>query len=80
MMAMLSIWRSPVLREMGWKLLLQIHDEVILEGPTESKDEVTKYQLYSFYLLNIVQAMKEVVRCMQNPFDCVGLHPMKGKC
>ena len=27
------------LAKMGWKLLMQIHDEVILEGPEESADE-----------------------------------------
>ena len=32
MMAMLRLWRSEALKDMGWKLLLQIHDEVILEG------------------------------------------------
>ena len=33
MMAMLAIGASPVLKELGYTLLLQIHDEVILEGP-----------------------------------------------
>jgi len=42
MMAMLKLWRSEVLNRLGWKLLLQIHDEVILEGPKESKDEALK--------------------------------------
>lgn len=40
MMAMLKLWRSQVLRDLGWKLLLQIHDEVILEGPKETVNEV----------------------------------------
>jgi DNA polymerase I len=31
----------------------QIHDEIIVEGPDESRDE----------------ALAEVVRCMENPFD-----------
>ncbi|KAJ1398202.1 hypothetical protein B484DRAFT_406723, partial [Ochromonadaceae sp. CCMP2298] len=39
MMAMLKLWRSEVLKGLGWKLLLQIHDEVILEGPKESMEE-----------------------------------------
>jgi len=39
--AMLSIARDPWLAERGWKLLLQVHDEVILEGPRESADEAT---------------------------------------
>lgn len=57
MMAMLKLWRSEVLKKLGWKLLLQIHDEVILEGPKECVDE----------------AMQEVRHCMENPFDNVGL-------
>jgi DNA polymerase-1 len=40
MMAMIKIQRSQKLKDLNWKLLLQIHDEVILEGPVESKDEV----------------------------------------
>ena len=39
MMAMLAIGDSSVLKELGYTLLLQIHDEVILEGPEEHKDE-----------------------------------------
>jgi DNA polymerase-1 len=40
MMAMIKLWKSEELKRLGWKLLLQIHDEVILEGPKESRDEV----------------------------------------
>lgn len=40
MMAMIKLWKSEVLRNLGWKLLLQIHDEVIMEGPKETKEEV----------------------------------------
>ena len=39
MLAMIQIHRCPRLRELGFKLLMQIHDEVILEGPEEHKDE-----------------------------------------
>ena len=41
MMAMIKLYRSEVLAKLGWKLLLQIHDEVILEGPVESREEVS---------------------------------------
>ncbi|KAK9818799.1 hypothetical protein WJX74_001704 [Apatococcus lobatus] len=51
--AMLAIGRHQRLRELGWTLLLQVHDEVILEGPEESAEE----------------AQKIVVDCMENPFD-----------
>lgn len=37
--AMINIYRNPRLRELGWFQLLQIHDELILEGPDESVDE-----------------------------------------
>jgi len=35
MCAMLKIWRDPILAGWGYKMLLQVHDEVILEGPIE---------------------------------------------
>eukprot|EP00981_Chlorochromonas_danica_P006017 scaffold1244_cov162-Ochromonas_danica.AAC.53 len=60
MMAMIKLWSSEKLKNLGWKLLLQIHDEVILEGPKETRDE----------------AMKEVRECMENPFDHFGLPPL----
>ena len=42
MLAMIKLNDSAVLRELGWKLLLQIHDEVILEGPKESAVQVCR--------------------------------------
>ena len=62
-MAMLNIWRSPLLKDLGWRLVLQIHDEVILEGPVQHR----------------AAALAEVVRCMQDPFDGLGLLPMRVK-
>jgi len=61
MMAMIKLWKSERLKELGFRLLLQIHDEVILEGPEE----------------NVEEAMKEVVGCMENPFDNVGLSKLQ---
>ncbi|KAJ4745777.1 DNA polymerase I [Rhynchospora pubera] len=52
MCAMLEIDRNVHLKELGWKLLLQVHDEVILEGPSESAD----------------LAKSIVVECMSKPF------------
>ncbi|GAX09828.1 DNA polymerase I [Fistulifera solaris] len=52
MMAMIKINNSPKLKKLGWILLLQIHDEVILEGPEETAEE----------------AFQEVLDCMQNPW------------
>jgi DNA polymerase-1 len=36
--AMVNIHKNEELRRLGWKLLLQIHDELILEGPEESSE------------------------------------------
>ncbi|KAG3118228.1 DNA polymerase I [Phytophthora idaei] len=53
MQAMLQVHQNPRLRELGWKMVSQIHDEIIVEGPEESVDE----------------AMKLVVHLMENPFQ-----------
>jgi len=52
MMAMNKINSSELLQRLGWVLLLQIHDEVILEGPEETAEE----------------AFREVIRCMEAPW------------
>ena len=51
-LAMLELDRCEELRELGWKLLLQVHDEVILEGPQET----------------VEQGLALVRRCMEFPF------------
>jgi DNA polymerase I len=57
MLAMIKLNHNKKLNDLGFKLLLQIHDEVIMEGPEEHVEE----------------AMKEVVRCMEQPWDDSGL-------
>lgn len=52
MMAMIKINDSEKLKRLGWVLLLQIHDEVILEGPEETAEE----------------AFEEVLQCMEEPW------------
>eukprot|EP01082_Thalassiosira_pseudonana_P008832 g7700.t1 g7700 contig26:83324-86755(+) len=52
MMAMIKINDSLLLKKLGWILLMQVHDEVILEGPEETAEE----------------AFEEVVKCMQEPW------------
>ncbi|KAE8654238.1 DNA polymerase I A [Hibiscus syriacus] len=52
MCAMLQISTNKRLKELGWRLLLQVHDEVILEGPSDSAE--------------IAKAI--VVDCMSKPF------------
>ena len=51
--AMIAIDRCEELRELGWVLLLQVHDEVMLEGPTETAE----------------RAQELVVECMAKPFN-----------
>eukprot|EP00971_Amphidinium_carterae_P314811 6257866-Amphidinium_carterae.1 len=37
--AMLRLWRDARLAELGFRLVLQVHDEYVLEGPTEHARE-----------------------------------------
>ena len=52
MMAMIKIHSNPRLRALGYRLIMQIHDEVILEGPEEHSEE----------------AMAVLKKCMERPF------------
>ena len=49
MMAMLKINNSELLKRFGWILLMQVHDEVILEGPEETAEEAIQF----FFLVPI---------------------------
>ncbi|CAN8067452.1 unnamed protein product [Agarophyton chilense] len=51
--AMLKLNRDRVLRTLGWRIVLQVHDEIILEGPEESADI----------------ALPIVIEKMKNPVD-----------
>ncbi|CAD8076713.1 unnamed protein product [Paramecium primaurelia] len=51
--AMVKIYKNQSLKDLGYKLLLQVHDELILEGPEE----------------NAQQALKIVKELMENPFE-----------
>ncbi|TMW57836.1 hypothetical protein Poli38472_014439 [Pythium oligandrum] len=53
MQAMLRIHQNERLRELGWEMVCQIHDEIIVEGPEET----------------VPEAMKLVVNLMENPFE-----------
>ncbi|XP_064938874.1 DNA polymerase I A, chloroplastic-like [Musa acuminata AAA Group] len=71
MCAMLEIDRNIRLKELGWKLLLQVHDEVILEGPTESaelaKSIVVECMSKPFYGTNFLKVALVVdAKCAQN--------------
>lgn len=52
MMAMIKINDSEKLQRLGWVLLLQVHDELLLEGPEETAKE----------------AFEEVLNCMEEPW------------
>lgn len=58
--AMLRINEDETLQRMGWRLLLQVHDEVILEGPRETAAE----------------ARDRVVACMRSPFTGLNPKPL----
>ncbi|GJN26286.1 hypothetical protein PR202_gb14207 [Eleusine coracana subsp. coracana] len=71
MCAMLEIDRNIRLKELGWTLLLQVHDEVILEGPAESADvakaivvECMSKPFYGTNILNVELAVD--AKCAQN--------------
>jgi len=53
MCAMLKIWRDEELSKLGFRMMLQVHDEIILEGPSEHAEK----------------AMERVVMLMGSPFD-----------
>ncbi|CEG44529.1 mitochondrial dna polymerase a [Plasmopara halstedii] len=53
MQAMLLLHQSSRLRDLGWEMVSQIHDEIIVEGPEDSVDE----------------AVEIVVHLMENPFE-----------
>jgi DNA polymerase-1 len=53
MCAMLKIWRNEELSKLGFRMMLQVHDEIILEGPSEHAEK----------------AMERVVMLMGSPFD-----------
>ena len=50
---MVKLHRDPILYDLGYKLLLQVHDEVILEGPEENETE----------------ALRRVIEVMEHPLD-----------
>jgi DNA polymerase-1 len=51
--AMTKVYSNKRLKELGWKILLQIHDELIIEGPEESTKE----------------AYAIIKDCMEHPFE-----------
>ncbi len=53
MMAMLKVWRCKELEALGFRMLLQVHDELILEGPAGAAP----------------RALERVVELMGAPFD-----------
>ncbi|XP_010267695.1 PREDICTED: DNA polymerase I A, chloroplastic/mitochondrial [Nelumbo nucifera] len=71
MCAMLEISRNARLKELGWRLLLQVHDEVILEGPSESAEAargiVVECMSKPFYGINFLKVDLSVdAKCAQN--------------
>eukprot|EP00924_Labyrinthula_sp_SR-Ha-C_P009027 snap_masked-scaffold_2-processed-gene-10.27-mRNA-1 protein AED:0.04 eAED:0.04 QI:0/0/0/1/1/1/2/0/777 len=42
MAAMISVANDEWFKRNGWKMVLQVHDEIIMEGPEEGKEEATE--------------------------------------
>lgn len=57
MAAMLGLRAHPMLQRLGWRVILQVHDEIILEGPVGSVDD----------------ALPVVTRVMKSPLEGVEL-------
>lgn len=55
--AMIRIENDKTLKKQGWKMILQVHDEIILEGPKETSEE----------------ALAKVVELMKDPFNLEGV-------
>ena len=51
-MAMINLFKNQPLRHMGWRMVLQVHDEIILEGPADGAAEA--------YVI--------IKECMEHPF------------
>ena len=69
MMAMLKLWRNEKLKQLGWKMLLQIHDEVILEGPKESRDEALAEVRVSVRATKTITALNDFTQLITLCFD-----------
>lgn len=60
--AMIKVYRSKELRELGFKMLLQVHDELIGECPVENIDRVSEL---------LTSIMKDAAKpVVQIPFKC----------
>ena len=57
MMAMIKINNSEILKKFGWTLLMQVHNEMILEGLAEETAEEA-----------FEEAFEEGTNCMQEPW------------
>lgn len=51
--AMKKLWMDERLKKLGWQMIHQVHDEIILEGPEQSASE----------------ALKIVIGLMEDPMD-----------
>lgn len=65
--AMVLVHNDPQLREWGFRVILQIHDEIVLEGPEEHAEEArlrVKYLMENAYALAVgLQVQAKVAKC-----------------
>jgi len=61
---MILLHRNENLKKLGWRQILQIHDELIFEGPIET----------------VLEAKELIVKMMQNPLEKPLLVDLVVKC
>lgn len=61
-LAMIKLWKSERLKELGFRMLIQVHDEIIAECPEENMNECAK-----LFAQTMSQAAEEI---LEMPISC----------
>ena len=61
-LAMIKLWKNQRLRELGFRMLIQVHDEIIAECPEENMKECSE-----LFAKTMSQAAEEI---LEMPIDC----------
>lgn len=72
MAAMVKLHNNPMLQVLGWKIILQVHDEVILEGPEESADvalPIVEQEMKNPIDINLNVDLTVDARCAKSWYD-----------
>lgn len=71
--SMIKIAHNKRLKQLGWKLLMQIHDELILEGPEESAKqafELVKHDMEHPFNKELEVALEVDAKIGNNWYEC----------